>query len=302
VGDWVALSPRWDEGKATIHALLPRKTKFSRRAVLSGGMPETGGRTDEQVLAANVDTVFLVSGLDRDFNVRRIERYLAVAWDSGAAPVIILNKADLCEKLAAKLQEVEAVAIGVPIHPVSATENQGLETLQTYLGAGKTVVFLGSSGVGKSTIINCLLGSERQKVHAVREDDSRGRHTTAHRELIVLPEGGMVIDTPGLREIELWSNEEGLEKIFGDIEQLAASCRFRDCRHQGEPGCAIRQALDDGSLDAGRYDNYLKLQRELKHLALRQEKGAQRRAEREWDKRVRRIHQDTKEMRKKGFL
>ena len=287
VGDWVAVQPRPDEHKATILALLPRKTMFSRKAVLSGGMPDTGGKTEQQVLSANVDTVFLVCGLDADFNLRRIERYLSVAWDSGASPVIVLNKIDLCTDVNEKVAEVEAIAFGVPIHPISATKNQGLENLQKYLSRGKTAVLLGSSGVGKSSIINKMLGVESLKVREVRAYDSRGRHTTAYRQMILLPDGGIVIDTPGMRELALWDNEEGIERTFSDIAELALRCRFRDCSHQNEPGCAVQEALKDGTLNANRYRNYIKLQKELKHLALRQDTKARRKAERSFDKKIR---------------
>ena len=287
VGDWVIVQARPDEHKASIIALLPRKSLFSHKAVLSGGMPDSGGKTEQQVLSANVDTVFLVCGLDADFNLRRIERYLIVGWDSGANPVIILNKADLCSDIDEKIAEVESIAFGVPIHPVSATKNQGLENLQKYLSRGKTAVLLGSSGVGKSSIINKMLGQESLKVREVRAYDSRGRHTTAYRQMILLPDGGIVIDTPGMRELALWSNEQGLDKTFNDIAELALRCRFRDCSHQGEPGCAVQQALQDGTLNASRHKNYLKLQKELKHLALRQDTKARRRAERSFDKKIR---------------
>lgn len=287
VGDWVAIQPRPDEHKATILALLPRKSKFSRKAVLSGGMPDSGGKTEQQILSVNVDTAFLVCGLDTDFNLRRIERYLAVTWDSGASPVIVLNKTDLCSDINEKIAEVESIAFGVPIHPVSATKNQGLENIQKHLSKGKTAVLLGSSGVGKSSIINKMLGEESLKVGEVRAYDSRGRHTTAYRQMILLPEGGIVIDTPGMRELALWDNEEGIERTFSDIAELALGCRFRDCSHQGEPGCAVQQALKDGTLNPNRYKNYLKLQKELKHLALRQDTKARRRAERSFDKKIR---------------
>ncbi len=284
VGDWVAISVRPQERKATIHALVPRRSCFSRKAVLSGGMPDTGGKTDEQVLAANVDTIFLVSGLDGEFNVRRIERYLTVAWDSGAAPVVVLNKTDVCAEVEARIREVESIAAGVPIHPLSAAKKEGLDALNEYLGMGRTVVFLGSSGVGKSTLINSLLGNERLKIGAVREFDSKGRHITAGREMILLPDGGIVIDTPGMRELAMWGDDEGLKRTFDDIEQLAARCRFRDCTHQHEPGCTVQKALKDGSLDHGRFRSYVKLRKELAYLAVRKDQWARRDNEKKWKK------------------
>jgi ribosome biogenesis GTPase len=284
VGDWVGVSARPQEGKATIQALLPRRSSFSRKAVLSGGMPDTGGKTEEQVLATNVDTVFLVSGLDGDFNPRRIERYLAVAWDSGADPVVLLNKSDLCSDVGAHVRQAESCAFGVPIHVLSAVKNDGLGALDAHLVAGKTAVFLGSSGVGKSTLINSLLGDGRLKVGAVREYDGRGRHTTAGREMILLPTGGIVIDTPGMRELALWDDEEGLAKTFEDIERLAEGCRFRDCSHQHEPGCAVQEALEDGSLDHGRFRSYTRLRKELRHLAVRKDQRARLGDERIWKK------------------
>ncbi len=299
VGDWAAVDARPGEGNATIFALLPRNSSFSRKAVLSGGMPDSGGETDEQVLAANVDTVLLASGLDHDFNLRRIERYLIIAWDSGAVPVILLNKADLCGDVGARLDEVESVASGIAIHPISATRNQGLDALQEYLVSGKTVALLGSSGVGKSTLINSLLGEERLKVGPVRAGDSRGRHITAYRHMILLPTGGIVIDTPGMRELSLWGDEGGLKKTFDDIEKLALQCRFRDCKHEGEPGCAVGQALKEGTLDIGRYRNYIKLQKELRHLAQRKDKKAQRQADRTMSKKIRQHMTALKKMNRK---
>jgi ribosome biogenesis GTPase len=302
VGDWVAVTIRPGENRADIQALLPRKSSFSRKAVMAGGPKYGPGKTDQQILAANIDTVFLVSGLDGDYNTRRIERYVATAWDSGADPVIILNKADICENVGECVEEVEQVAIGVPVHPMSAADGLGWDVFQEYLTPGKTGAFLGSSGVGKSTIINGLLGEERLKTSAVREYDNRGRHTTTFRELIVLPEGGVVIDTPGMREIQMWDNEEGLSRAFGDVEEIAAQCRFNDCQHVNEPGCTIRQALDDGTLDADRYRSYLKMLKELKHLARKKNIAARRRENRAWDKKVRQHFKQVEDLKRKGLM
>ncbi|MCO7176411.1 ribosome small subunit-dependent GTPase A [Sporolactobacillus kofuensis] len=256
VGDWVVISARPDENRATIHRILPRFSKFSRKSA--------GVTTVEQIVAANMDTVFLVMALNHDFNSRRLERYLTMAWESGANPVIVLSKADLCSDLHVKMAEVEDVAFGVPILPVSAVKDFGKEQLKTYLGTGQTAVFLGSSGAGKSTLTNWLCDKVVQKVNTVREDDDRGRHTTTNRELIVVPDGGVIIDTPGMRELQLWTaSDQSLDHSFSDIEQLAAHCRFHDCTHQNEPGCAVQHALTDGHLTQERYNSYLKLQREL---------------------------------------
>ncbi|AKG21563.1 ribosome small subunit-dependent GTPase A [Calothrix sp. 336/3] len=263
VGDWVVIRVREKEKTATIHEILPRKSKFSRKA--------SGAETTEQIVATNIDTVFLVSGLDGDFNPRRIERYLILAWESGANPVIVLNKADICPNLEECLAEVESVALGVPIITISAATSQGLEALQTYLQPGQTVALLGSSGVGKSTITNQLLGETVQTVQTVRQGDNRGKHTTTHRELLRLPNRGLIIDTPGMRELQMWSGDEGISGSFADIEELAQQCRFRDCQHKHEPGCAVRQALQDGSLDASRFANYQKLQREIKYMETKQD-------------------------------
>ncbi len=275
-GDWVAVSARPEEGKATIHAVLPRKSAFVRK--------EAGARTEEQVIAANVDTAFLVSGLDGDFNPRRIERYLTVTWDSGARPIIVLNKADLCPDIQGRIDEVELIAFGVPVLSVSARGGLGVDALREYIGVGETAAFLGSSGVGKSSLINALVGEPLQDVREVREDDSRGRHTTTHRELIPLPGGGILMDTPGMRELQLWTDEEGLTRVFDDIDQLARKCRFADCTHGNEPGCAVRDALDAGTLDSGRWRNYLKLKREVEYLAARQDDKARVLEKARWKK------------------
>lgn len=264
VGDWVALRRKEEENKAAvIHAVLPRRSKFSRRAA--------GTRDEEQIVAANVDTVFLVTGLDNDFNPRRIERYLVMAWESGAAPVVVLNKADVAEDAEGATREVEQVSPGVPVVRMSAKLGQGVEQLEPYIGRGRTVALIGSSGVGKSTIVNRLVGEDVQRTQDVRLHDQRGRHTTTHRELIVLPAGGLVMDTPGMRELQVLVSDRGLRETFEDIEEIAARCRFTDCRHENEPGCAVREALADSTLDPERYRNYRKLEAEMRQIAVRQD-------------------------------
>ncbi len=265
VGDWVVVKPLLDEQKGIIHAVLPRKSKFSRKAA--------GERTEEQIVSANVDTVFIVSGLDggRNFNLRRIERYLTLAWSSGATPVIVLNKVDLCPDVETYTRTVENIAPGISVCPVSARTRIGLDALRSYLTKGNTAVFLGSSGVGKSALINSLLGIEKQETGEVRQDDRLGRHTTTRRELILLPGGGIVIDTPGMREIQMWAGDEDLQGAFHDIEMLAKGCRFSDCSHNVESGCAVRAAIDQGDLSPARLESYLKIQKELIYLASREE-------------------------------
>jgi ribosome biogenesis GTPase len=261
VGDWVAVKALGPD-RAQIVAVLPRRSAISRKVA--------GTRTSEQVLAANVDTVLLVAGLDQEFNPRRIERYVAAMLRSGAAPVIVLNKTDLCPDFAARTAELRAVADRIPLHSVSALEEKGLDALHQYLRATETIAFIGSSGVGKSTIINRLLGTERQRIGAVSIAVGKGRHVTTRRELIPIPAGGLLIDTPGMRELQLWGEETDVDRAFEDIEELAAGCRFRDCRHRDEPGCAVRAALELGALAPERFRNYRKLQREVEFLARRQ--------------------------------
>jgi len=287
VGDWVAFRRVPEEGKAKIHEILPRRSKFSRRAA--------GSETAEQIVAANVDTVFLVTGLDHDFNPRRVERYLIMAWESGAEPVVVLNKADLVEEAEERRGEIEQVAPGVAVLLLSAKRGVGIEQLLPYVVRGRTVALMGSSGTGKSTITNRLLGAEVQRTQEVRLADERGRHTTTHRELFVLAGGGLVLDTPGMRELQLLVSEKGLRETFEEIEEAAALCRFSDCRHEGEPGCAVREALDSGRLDLERYQNYRKMQAEMRHAATLID---QRKAQDE-KSRVKRIHRDLKKVYKK---
>ena len=272
VGDWVAVRASAD--RAVIHGLVPRAGAFTRKVA--------GETTEEQVIAANVDVVFLVAGLDQDFNPRRLERYVVAAWESGATPVLVLNKADLGERVEERVAEAAAAAPGVAVVALSARERTGLQALGAWLEPGRTVALLGSSGAGKSTLVNALLGEERQATGEVREDNSRGRHTTTRRELIVLPGGALLIDTPGLRELQLWSGEESLAGAFPDVEALAASCRFRDCRHAGEPGCAVRAAVESGALEAERFESWVKLQRELRWLDVRQDQRARAEQEARW--------------------
>ena len=263
VGDWVAFEPRQYTGFVSIQGLVKRKSKFSRKVIGIG--------SEEQVIAANIDTLFVVSGLDRDFSIRRLERYAILAADSNAELVFILNKADLRKDLEQTMSEIKRSFPDTPVYALSALNNQGLQQLAPYINKGKTIVFLGSSGTGKSTIINRLLGEERQKTGQVSAHDGRGRHITSSKSLIVLPSGAIVIDTPGLRELQLLCSGAGLENAFTDIEMLAGECKYRTCTHTSEPRCAVIKAVSEGLIPEERLDNYHKLKREIAYNLTRHE-------------------------------
>jgi ribosome biogenesis GTPase len=271
-----------------VQAVVPRRSAFVRRAA--------GEQTVEQVVAANVDTVLLVSGLDHDFNPRRVERYVLLAWESGARPVVVLNKADLRDDVDACRRAIEQIAPGVAVHAVSARDPPSLAALAPYLLPGRTVALLGSSGVGKSTLLNRLMGTEVQPTRAVREHDQRGRHTTSDRHLFVLPGGALAIDTPGMRELQLWDSGAGLAATFEDVDALAPRCRFRDCTHEAEPGCAVRAAVAEGRLAEDRLASFHKLRAELRHLERKQDERAQSDANR----RARALHKAARRHRPRG--
>lgn len=308
VGDWVALRLSSGDGTALIQAVLPRRSKFSRKVA--------GRTTREQVVAANMDIVFLLVGMDNDFSPQRVERYLAAAWASGAGPVVVLNKLDLCANPAPLVAAIEEVALEVPVHAISALQGRGLESVAAYCLPRRTVALLGSSGVGKSTLINALLGEDVLPTAAVREHDARGRHTTTRRELIFIPHGGipkggipyagmstnrpggMLIDTPGMRELQLWEADEGVQVTFDEIASLAPACRFRDCRHQHEPGCAVRAAVEAGELAPGRLNSLHKLQKELAWFDRQHNRLAALEEKRRWKnihKSAKRFYRDTNE-------
>lgn len=267
IGDIVVA---WENpaGESIIYRVLERKSKFVR--VSAGSIGSHSDNTARQLVAANFDTVFLMESLNQDFNVRKMERYLVSAWESGGTPVIILTKADLCNNVEEKVREMEEVAVGVPVIAVSAKDGVGMEALQMYLQPGKVIAVTGSSGIGKSTLINTLAGKEVMATSEIRESDDRGRHTTTHRQIIRLDNGAMIIDTPGMRQLGLWSTGEGMESTFEDILTLAGQCRFSDCRHESEPGCAVRAAIEEGNLEAGRLISFRKLEREARHSAARE--------------------------------
>lgn len=276
VGDWVLCRSRTEVDRLIIRAVLPRRTCFARKT--------SGPRTEEQIVAANIDSLFLLSSLNQDFSVRRIERYLVLAWESGANPIIILSKADLCDRVTHAIKEVQMVAPDLPIHSISVVTGEGLDDIAQYFRVGHTVALLGSSGVGKSTLINQLLGVDHFEVQTVREHDDRGKHTTTHRELVMVPGGGLVLDTPGMRELQLWDGEEGLPLVFADIEAVAAECFFSDCCHEDEPRCAVRAALVAGEIDSERFASYSKLQKELHYLARKRDKLSEILEKKKWKK------------------
>jgi ribosome biogenesis GTPase len=266
VGDWVVVRKRPDDERGSIVAVLPRRSRFSRKMA--------GQVTDEQVVATNVNVVFIVMAFDADFSLRRLERYLILGRDSGAAPVILLTKPDLSDDPAGRVAEVTAMASDTPVHVLSPKFNEGIDQVAHYLTPGRTGALLGSSGVGKTTIINRLVGSDVRKTRDVRASDSKGRHTTSNRELVVLPNGGLLIDTPGMREIQLWDVDTAVRETFDDIDALAAGCHFSDCRHREEPRCAVKQAVEEGRLPAERLESYVKLQEELAYLTRQQDERA----------------------------
>lgn len=282
-GDWVVL--RDEGGTWIVKDILKRRTEIARQSA--------GKTSSSQILGANIDTIFIVTGLDNNFNLRRIERFLTLVWSSGATPVVILNKADLCLDREEKVLEVQGIAPGVDVHAVSALKDEVGGVFEKYLSPGKTAVFTGSSGVGKSTLINKLISTDLLKTSEVREQDSRGKHTTTSRELYFLPGGGVLMDTPGIREIQLLDNQDGLDETFSDILALASECKFTNCAHESEPGCRIQEALDNGELDQSRFENYLKMQKEISYYNRNKKKGNSK-------KRWKEINQFTKQLYKRS--
>nr|WP_192598703.1 ribosome small subunit-dependent GTPase A [Sporosarcina limicola] len=276
VGDWVAVEKMPGEERGIIHAILPRNSLFSRKVA--------GEAIAEQIIAVNVDIVFLVMSMNQDFNARRLERYLVAAYDSGANPVVILTKKDVCDNPTYYIEEARNIAFGVDVFAVSNVTGEGIEQLTDLLKDRKTAALLGSSGVGKSSLTNAICGDEMMVVQDIRGDDDKGRHTTTHRELVKIPTGGVLIDTPGMREFQLWENSESLDSGFKDVEAFADACKFNDCQHGNEPGCAIQEALATGTLAADRYASYLKLQKELAFLERKIDRAAQSAERNKWKK------------------
>lgn len=276
VGDWVVIRRLENEDKALIQAVLPRKTKFSRK--------KAGAVTEEQIVAANVDTVFIISSLNQELNLRRIERYLTLAWDNDVKPVIILSKADLSEDIFGSLAQVQDAFPGIDVNVISAKKKAGIGELLQFFEGNKTIAVIGSSGVGKSTLINALLDWKKMEVSEISLYKDKGRHTTTHRELSLVPGGGLIIDTPGMREIQLWEGSEGLSELFEDIEQLILECKFSDCKHESEPGCAIKAAIKNGSLDEKRFKSYKKLLSEVRFFTRKQNKKAMLEEKKKWKK------------------
>ena len=273
IGDWVGIRPA-ESGDARIEVVLPRRSALSRKV--------SGKRSQEQVVAANVDLVVVVMGLDGDFNLRRLERYLTAIQESGAQPLVVLNKIDLCDDPEGRLAEVEPIALTAAVLPANCKQGDGVDAVRGHIAPGKTAVLVGSSGAGKSTLINHLLGASVQATREVREDDDKGRHTTSHRELFRLPGGGLMIDSPGIRELHVWGGARSLSQAFDDVEGLAAGCRFRDCSHNKEKGCAVLKAMKTGALEPLRLENYRQLQKELRHLETRKSQTAQSAEKKRW--------------------
>lgn len=286
VGDWVLFRHLSSEGKGIIEIVLERKNKFSRKVTL--------GKTDEQIIASNIDFLFIVTSMNEEINFRRIERYLTLANECGITPVIVLSKSDLCVNPEDTIKEMIKTAGKAAVHSVSTIENKGVELIAEYLIDNKTGALVGSSGVGKSTLINKLSGAELMEVKDISSYKDKGKHTTSHRELIILPGGGIIIDTPGMRELQMWEGSEGLGETFSDIEKLLSECKFNDCTHTSEPGCAVTEALENGRLDEGRYKSYLKLKKEIRYFERRKDANEMAAEKKKWKSITKRIRNQNK--------